>query len=345
MQYPALTDLRREVSDFLLKAQPGVQVFNVLHQDLDARMALEVAEGLEARRRMLPYAYFYDPYGAMLFESITALPEYYQTRAEAAILAELAPELATLCEGGPLVELGSGSSAKTRTLLDAWQRDEKPLLYVPVDINETGLLEAAEDLTGQYNRLQVLGLAGFYEEALHLLPDMQNKLFLFLGGSIGNFTVAFQHVFFRNLMQSMGQGSRLLLGFDRRPHGRKPVERIISAYNDRQRVTEAFNLNMLSHINQRLEANFDVSRWTHRAIYNEAAHQIEMYLESDCFQTVYVRALGREFVFEQGECILTEISRKFDPTELAAWFERLGYCCLRQWSDPEENFGMMLLEV
>jgi dimethylhistidine N-methyltransferase len=338
---------------------PGYTVIALPSPNHDNRMADEVLAGLSqpAHQRTLPCTYFYDAHGSKLYEQITHLPEYYPTRTEAAILANLAPTMPSWfvsdtvqtstagIDVPQLIELGSGSSTKTRLLLNAWDTTGQPLIYIPIDVSEAMLMATAHALSESYRHLEVLGLAGQYEDALALLPPHGNRLCLFLGGTIGNFTPEFQQQFFRMLAQQLGNGTKLLLGFDYRPHAGKPVELIERAYNDSQGITAAFNLNILNHINSRLGADFDLQRWKHVALYNENAHQIEMYLESQCQQTVDLDLLNYTVTFSAGERLLTEISRKFDPTELATWFEHYRFHCLEHWTDPDERFGLILLEV
>lgn len=328
----------------------GYCVIPVSSPEQRSRMAHEVLAGLGSPQKTLPCTYLYDAHGSELYEQITELAEYYPTRTEAAILKQVIPELRRLTEtalGEPpeIVELGSGSSAKTRIILDEWQQSGQLLTYMPVDVSETMLAETARTLTRQYNHLNVLGLAGRYEDALNFLPAQRERLFLFLGGSIGNFPLKAQHVFFQSLQDKMGSGSRLLLGYDRMHHDGKPGRLIEEAYNDRSGITAEFNLNILTHINRALGANFDLSQWRHRAIYNETAQQIEMHLESLCPQSVYLKAASREFSFKPGETILTEISRKFDPQEISDWFEALGFQPVKHWQDSAGWYGLLLLQT
>lgn len=361
---PSLTPSNSQQKTMTIPSEfkPGYQVIALPAQSSDDRMAKEVLQGLSQQpyQRTLPCTYFYDAHGSELYEQITHLPEYYPTRTEATMLADLAPSLlswfmssedAAFSQNGTsqsipqVLELGSGSSTKTRLLLNAWDNTRHPLIYIPIDVSETMLMDTARSLAESYRHLEVLGLAGQYEDALAMLPPHPNRLCLFLGSTIGNFTSEFQQRFFIRLAQQLGKGAKLLLGFDRRPHAGKPVELIERAYNDSQAITAAFNLNILSHINQRLGANFNVNQWQHIAFYNADAHQIEMHLKSLCEQTIHIDALNHSFTFTPGERILTEISRKFDPSELAAWFEHYQFHCLEQWTDRDERFGLMLLEI
>lgn len=314
-------------------------------------MAQDVLTGLSITpQKTLPSMYFYDRHGSELYERITELPEYYLTRTETAILHQIAPELKTLAttslgEPPEIVELGSGSSLKTRIILNEWLQNGQPLTYIPVDISESMLSETARLLTRQYHGLNVLGLAGKHEDAIQFLPTQRERLFLFLGSSIGNFSVEDREAFFHFLKREMGPESRLLLGYDCCPHAGKPFSLIEAAYNDRYGVTAEFNLNILAHINHRLGGNFQQSQWRHRAHYNERENRIEMRLESLCAQQVFINAIGREFAFNAGETILTEISQKFDPQALSDWFEQCGFTVIKHWQDASNWYGVILLEA
>lgn len=346
----AEVSLRLEAARYLADVKPGIQIVRAGEEsNIHAKMAMEVSEGLgRVGRKTLPCTYFYDKTGSALYEQITKLPEYYPTRCEAEILQTHAAELVELLNAptitSTLVELGSGSSTKTRILLDHWSAKTYPVTYIPIDVSESMLAESAEALSLDYPSLQVMALAGRYEEALSLLTPGPERLFLFLGGTIGNFSPGFQNIFFMNLAKHMGPGAKLLIGFDRIPHGKKPIDVIYRAYNDHQQVTAAFNRNILAHINTELHADFRLSYWKHEAVYNKDEQQIEMYLESTRFQRVEVDALRKTYVFEPGERILTEISRKFDPDELIDWFEKMGYRCLADWTDESEFVSVLLLE-
>lgn len=314
------------------------------------RMLRDVAAGLgdpdaapaQRLQRSIPPTYFYDAEGSRIYEDITALPEYYPTRTEAALLADLGPGLMARLAPRELVELGSGSSTKTRAFFDSCRRD--PLRYVPIDVSCSMLDETGRALRRDYPFLRVLALCGPYEDALATLPPSPGRLLLFLGGTIGNFAPPQQEQFFSFLARRMAAGSHLLLGFDRRAHEGKPAQVIHDAYNDAQGVTARFNLNLLAHLNRELQADFDLSRWSHRAVYNPVEHQIEMYLVSGAAQQVRIAALGRSYRFAAGETILTELSRKFDPEELAGWFSRRGFRCIEHFTDRARYFGLLLLQ-
>ena len=328
--------------DFLDGSDP-LALIEVPGEDLRERMRREVLEGLsDPVRPMIPPTYLYDARGSELYEQITALPEYYPTRTEARLLEQVAPMLAAGVPATQLVELGSGSSMKTRLLLDAFHGGARRLTYVPIDISRAMLMETSERLVAAYPGMRVLALSAPFDEALALLPPCEQRLVAFLGGTLGNFTPEQQEAFFKMLGEAMAPGSHLLLGFDRRAHAGKSASVIQVAYDDAQGVTAAFNLNLLTRLNRELGATFRVDRWRHRARYVEETHQIEMVLESLVDQDV--RVAGHVFRFRAGEGILTEISRKFDPEELASWLAERGFALQACWMDPEERFGLMLLK-
>lgn len=328
----------------LSSSGPRLSVLTLQHDDASARMRAEIAAGLASQPRCIPPTYFYDAVGSALYEQITQLDAYYPTRTEASLLRRLAPQLARALGNPEIVELGSGSSRKTRLLLDAFAAHGQTLTYVPIDVNQAMLLETAECLVKEYPNLRVMGLAGQFEEALDVLPPSSQRLVLFLGGTIGNFTPTFQEAFIERLAKSMAPDSHLLLGFDRRPHARKPERRIHAAYNDARGLTARFNLNLLERLNRELGADFRHGAWLHRALYNPVEHQIEMYLESRVAQEVRLEGLGLAVSFEAQERILTEISRKFNPSELAGWFEDRGFRAVEHWSDERQDFSVMLFK-
>lgn len=314
-------------------------------RDPAARMRREVLTGLAAHpQKWISPTYFYDACGSRLYERITQLAEYYPTRREAELLREVAPQVAAWVGPVEIVELGSGSATKTRTILEAFGVARRVLTYIPIDVSPTALEEATATLQAAYPLLKVMGLIGQYEEALEILPPAGDRLFLFLGGTIGNFPPREQAAFFERLAMAMRPGNSLLLGFDRRAHAAKPADVIRRAYNDAAGLTARFNLNLLARLNRELGADFRLERWRHRAIYNTRLDQIEMYLDSLAEQTVRIPSLGRAFSIAAGESILTELSRKFDPEELTAWFAARGFRGVAHWSDASEYVGLLLLQ-
>ena len=303
----------------------------------------DVVRGLGARPKTLPPKYFYDAQGSRLFDRITALPEYYLTRTEQLILSDCARDLARRMGSADLVELGSGSARKTRTVIDALLEEtpaKSPLLYVPIDVSEAALEESAAGLAAAYPRLAVSGLVATYEGGLAALPPRlaKHRLMLFLGSTIGNLDAAESAEFFAGVAKALAPGDALLLGFDLV----KTPGIIEAAYNDAQQVTAAFNLNMLRHLNRRFDGDFDLARFQHRAFFNAEASRIEMHLASAEAQTVRLRKLGLAARFEAGETIRTEISRKFRVAGMASAVTPHGFALEARWSDDQEWFALAL---
>lgn len=341
-RYSTSSSKAAAVADALSDPTPGCRVVDVARMAAEARFRRDVREGLAARPRSVPPAYLYDARGSALYEAIVELPEYYPARTEEALLRAIAPELGRLAAHAQIVELGSGSSWKTRRIIEALGGRDRPLTYVPIDVNGAMLEASGLALCNDFPRLRVRGLAGQFEDALAALAPAPDRLFVFLGGTVGNLLPDAQTDLFRALAGCMRPPGHLLLGYDRRAHASKPAATIHDAYNDAQGVTAEFDLNLLARLNRELGADFARGAWAHQAIYDPALHRIEMHLRSLARQTVTFPALGVQHTFEAGESILTEVSRKFDPDELAAWFARLGFRTVARWSDPADLFGLAL---
>jgi L-histidine Nalpha-methyltransferase len=303
----------------------------------------DVVAGLSQMPKTLPPHYFYDDRGSQLFEQITALPEYYLTRTETAILQQYAGAIAQMTGPCELVELGSGSSLKTRLLLDAYQAFDAPFHYVPIDVSAGILASSARQLLHDYPTLKVLGLVSTYERALANLADRprQNRMICFLGSTLGNLSPQECDGFLDQVTAALQPGEYFLLGVDLQ----KAIAPLEAAYGDRQGITAAFNLNMLSHLNQRFDGDFDVTQFVHWAFYNTAEQQIEMHLKSVTAQTVHLRALNFTTSFLPGETIRSEISRKFNLAQLAASLEHKQLQPLMTWTDPQQWFGLVLCQL
>ena len=311
-------------------------------QEMTATAGQDVVFGLSQTPKCLSAKYFYDDRGSDLFEQICELPEYYPTRTEASILDEYADEIARITGPTELVELGSGSSTKTRLLLDAYQALESPSRYVPIDVSG-GILEAsAKELAQDYPELQIRGLVGTYEQALQHLPPttFSSRTIAFLGSSLGNFNPQECDRFFENMTGALREEDYFLLGVDLQ----KPRHILEAAYNDAQGVTAEFNLNMLSHLNWRFAGNFNPNLFTHEAIYNESQCQIEMYLHCHESHTVRLEKLDLTVDFAAGESILTEISRKFNFLHKQEYVEARGLKLVKAWTDPNQWFGLLLCQ-
>ncbi|GAB1544474.1 L-histidine N(alpha)-methyltransferase [Scytonema sp. NUACC21] len=303
----------------------------------------DVVKGLTQKTKSLPPRYFYDDRGSELFEQICELPEYYVTRTEAAILQQCAGEIAQITHSCQLVELGSGSSTKTRILLNAYNRMGYPLRYVPIDVSAGMLESSALHLLEDYPTLKVHALAGTYELALVQLEPTQlpTRMICFMGSTLGNLNPQECNVFFSQIIDALQVGEYFLLGVDLQ----KPKHLLEAAYNDRQGVTAAFNLNMLEHLNRLFEGNFDTTQFEHSAFYNVTENQIEMHLRSLRSQTVQLHALNLTVSFEQGETILTEISRKFDLNTIQQELKAKGLVPQKVWTDKNKWFGLILCQL
>ncbi len=303
----------------------------------------DIIRGLTQTPKSLPPRYFYDQKGSQLFEQICELPEYYPTRTEAEILQQYAVEVAQLTGACELVELGSGSSTKTRLLLDAYESQGYPLHYVPIDVSGEILEDSAKQLLLDYPKLKVQGQVGTYEQALSQLTPtpLPRRMVFFLGSSLGNFAPQQCDRFFEKTIGLLAPGDYFLLGIDLQ----KPKEILEAAYNDSQGVTAAFNLNMLAHLNWRFQGNFDLDRFTHQAIYNQSESQIEMYLHCQKTHVVPLASLDLKVEFQAGESILTEISRKFNVEQMQHYLKGRGLKTVQAWSDTKQWFGLLLCQI
>jgi L-histidine Nalpha-methyltransferase len=298
--------------------------------------------GLQQRPKSIPPRYFYDDRGSELFEQICQLPEYYPTRTEASILQHCAIEVARQTGSCELVELGSGSSTKTRLLLDAYTQLGYSLRYIPIDVSGSILTSTAHELLEEYPSLDIHGTIATYELALSQLPptEFPTRTICFLGSTLGNLNPGECDRFFSKIVGALQSEEYFLLGIDLQ----KPTPILEAAYNDRQGVTAEFNLNMLRHLNHRFGGHFNLTQFEHFAIYNEQLCQIEMYLRSLRSQSVYLEKLNLTVELAQGETILTEISRKFDLTQIQDYLQVRGLKCLDVWTDPDQWFGVLLCQ-
>lgn len=303
----------------------------------------DVIQGLTQTPKTLPPKYFYDDLGSQLFEKICELPEYYPTRTEAWILSQYADEIAQITSCCELIELGSGSSTKTRLLLDAYQKIADSCRYLPIDVSGGILKTSVIELQKKYPDFSIHGLLGTYEQALSHLESnyLQSRLLFFLGSSLGNFTAQECDSFLSKIAQTLKPGDYFLLGIDLQ----KPPKILEAAYNDSQDVTAAFNLNMLSHLNWRFQGNFDINLFRHQAIYNQTSSQIEMYLHCQKDHWVSLDILNLKISFQAGESILTEISRKFDLATMQKQLATKGLKTVKTWTDPQQWFGLILCQA
>jgi L-histidine N-alpha-methyltransferase len=310
-----------------------------LNADSAATMAHDVRSGLSGTPKELAPKYFYDERGSQLFEQITELPEYYPTRVERSILAERAAEIvATAGQPGVLVELGSGSAAKTRHLLSA-MRDAGCLeTYVPVDISEEITHETAESLVEEYPGLAVRGLVCDFEQHLERIPTGNGCLVAFLGGTIGNLYPEARRGFLTRLAELLGPADRLLLGTDLI----KETARLEAAYDDASGVTAEFNKNVLSVLNREMGADFDLAAFEHVARYDAGEARMDIRLRSLEEQTVRLETLDLEVEFAAGEEMRTEISSKFTRERLEAIYAEAGLEMSGWFTDAAGDYALSL---
>jgi len=298
-------------------------------------LAEAVRRGLTARPKSLPCQFFYDAEGSRLFEQICALPEYYPTRTEDAILREHADAMvAGRDDGGlpALIELGSGSSTKTRRLIGALLDRHGRLHYYPIEVSPTILADSARSLVDEFPQIRVTGYADDYREALDGLAkrlEGRPKLVLFLGSSLGNYAPAEAVALLKAIARALGPDDRLLLGTDM-VKDRAVLE---PAYDDAAGVTAAFNRNLLARINRELGADFDLSAFDHRAAYRDDLERVEMHLVSRADQSVRIPGAGLVARFAEGEAIHTENSHKYTSESLQMLATRSGFVEEAAWSD------------
>ena len=303
----------------------------------------DVVQGLTSIAKSLPPKYFYDRLGSELFEQICLLPEYYPTRTETAILQKASQEIAEITGVCELVELGSGSSRKTRLLLSAYDNLGQSWQYIPIDVSSEMLKNTALQLHQEYSYLSILGLVGTYEQALSQLPPVFSspRMIIFLGSTLGNFTQQESDRLFNQVREILNPGDYFLLGIDLH----KPTEILEAAYNDRQGITADFNLNILSHLNRRFDGNFDLDLFEHQAIYNQEKQQIEMYLSAQKEHKVRLDKLDLNLNFTKQETILTEISRKFEISNMREYLREHKLNYLQHWTDKNELFSLILTQI
>lgn len=302
-----------------------------------ADLAADARAGLTADPKALPPKYFYDAHGSELFERITLLPEYYQTRTEDRILAAVGPELAALHRPTELVELGSGSSRKTERLIAA-MRATGLTRYVPFDVSPEMLLSAAGRVARAFPGLWVHAVAGDFGRHLDEIPrdTQRRRMVAFLGGTVGNLHPSERHAFMRRVAELLGPGDLFLMGTDLAGD----LDRIHAAYNDAAGVTAEFNLNVLSVLNRELGADFDLARFSHVARYCPDAGWVEMALRSEVDQTVRLTALDLTVEFAAGEEMRTELSCKFTRAEVESLYRSVGLEPAGWYTDADERFAV-----
>ena len=300
-------------------------------------MAEDVRKGLTSKPKSLPPKYLYDERGSDLFERITELPEYYPMREEAALLHAIAPELMASLAPHQIVELGSGSSTKTRELLDAGSKTQTVSSYIPFDVSESIILEAAEALRRRYPALQLHGIVGDFQRHLDKIPASPGRrLVLFLGSTIGNLMPEARVDLLRQIRELLGPDDGLLLGTDLV----KDTSIILPAYNDSQGITAEFNRNMLRVLNNGLDGDFDPEAFEHAAIWNPEFARIEMHLRPRTTQVATLRAIDLKVEVTPGETIWTESSHKFTQERVAEMLAEAGLRLLEWHAAAGDMFGI-----
>jgi L-histidine N-alpha-methyltransferase len=309
--------------------------------DLSTQLRVDAHTGLTATPKWLPPKYFYDARGSELFEEITRLTEYYPTRCERGILSERADRIAEVTDARTLVELGSGSSEKTRLLLDALHQRGELVTFVPLDVSASALAAAVEQLTGDYPRLRVQGVVGDFQQHLKLLPAADRRLVAFLGGTIGNLAPPERARFLAELRSTLEPGEWLLLGAGLVTD---PAV-LVPAYDDAAGVTAQFNRNVLRVLNRELGADFDPAAFAHVAVWDADREWIEMRLRATRPMRVRVPVLGLTVDFAAGEELRTEISAKFRREGLVRELAAAGFGLRHWWTDSAHRYSLSLAQA
>jgi L-histidine N-alpha-methyltransferase len=307
-------------------------------EDVARSLRADVRAGLTDDPKWLPPRWFYDARGSELFERITRLPEYYPTRAEREVLVARAAEIAKVTGAQTLVELGSGSSEKTRLLLDALRAHNSLRQFVPLDVSKSALQEATSSIASTYPELTVHGVVGDFTEHLDLLPAASGRLVAFLGGTIGNLLPAERAKFLSQLRGLLRPGEWLLLGTDLV----KDPAVLVRAYDDAQGVTAEFNRNVLRVLDRELGADFNVAAFEHVALWDADQEWIEMRLRASRAMRVRIPELDLVVDFAAGEELRTEVSAKFRRQRVTDELSAAGFDMHRWWTDPAGRFGVSL---
>ena len=308
---------------------------------IEKSFAEEISFSLSQNSKFINPKFFYDSKGSSLFESICLLPEYYPTRTELGILKNLESDLLPfLDEQTKLVELGSGASVKTRVLIDIFTKLQTKTEYFPIDISEI-LTESSEQLLKDYDTLHITGIIDTYEGGLEFLKNYDEKknLIIFLGSSFGNFTPNSGKEFLQNIFSTMKSGDLFLIGLDLV----KDKNILESAYDDSADITAQFNLNVLSRINDELDADFDLNNFSHYSIYNEIDQRIEMNLKSLVSQSVIISKSNLLLNLEKNELIHTEYSHKYQVNQIKKILCDAGFEIKKMWLDDKKYFSLTLV--
>lgn len=329
----------KEYKKFVVDSR--LQYFKPHATKIEKTFAEEISSSLGNNSKSIHPKFFYDKEGSDLFEQICSVSEYYPTRREISILQKLKTELSSFLDGEfRLVELGSGSSTKTRLILDFLTSSQKNTEYFPIDISEI-LAESSEELLNNYKNLTITGIIDTYEGGLEFLKtyDDKHNLIVFLGSSFGNFSPIDGYKFLEKVYSTMKSGDLFLIGLDLV----KDKSILESAYNDSKGITAKFNLNVLSRINDELDADFDLKNFSHHAIYNEKDQRIEMYLKSLTEQSVIISKSDLKLKLQKDELIHTEYSHKYRLSQIHDLLDDVGFELKHTWLDEKKYFSLTLV--
>ena len=332
-------DQKIDYKQYVVDSQ--LRYFKPHASNIEKSFAEEIAFSLNEDSKFISPKFFYDKKGSNLFESICSVPEYYPTRTEISILKKLEHDLPSyLNENVRLVELGSGASVKTRLILDVFTKLQAKTEYFPIDISEI-LTESSEQLLKDYPTLNITGIIDTYEGGLEFLQNYDDKqnLIIFLGSSFGNFSPNDGEIFLKKIFSTMKKGDLFLIGLDL-VKDKKILE---SAYDDPSGVTAKFNLNVLSRINDELDANFIINNFSHYSIYNENDQRIEMNLKSLIPQSVIIKKSNLSLNLDEGELIHTEYSHKYNPSQIKTLLCDIGFEIKNMWLDDKKYFSLTLV--
>jgi len=320
--------------------QENLEYFKSNNVKNQKTFAEEIALSLKHEPKVISPKYFYDNIGSELFDRICRLPEYYPYNCESLILKKIAKNLIPhLTSDVRLVELGSGSSTKTRLLINALLKNQEHVEYFPIDISDV-LIESAKKLCNDYKTLQVTGIIDTYENGLDFIEHYDDKpnLITFLGSSFGNFNEDDGNNFLKKIHDLMKSTDYFLVGLDME----KDSDILFKAYNDTKGLTAKFNLNVLERINKELDADFKISQFAHKAYYNQSKRRIEMYLRSLSDQTITIPKADVSIRLAENELIHTENSHKFTISRIDSTFEEAGLDIVQMWFDTKKYFGLFL---
>lgn len=317
---------------------PITVAIHTLGRDSRQDLIDDVRRGLTQSPKILPPRWFYDERGSDLFEKITELPEYYQTRTEIGILQRHAADVVARTRAASIVELGAGSCTKSRVLIKAAKGRGTLSTFVPFDISETTLRRSASELVEDYTDLTIYCVAGAFDEHLDQIPRFGSQLIVFLGSTIGNFSADETRVFLANVRRLMQPGDFFLLGVDLV----KAESTLVAAYDDAAGVTADFNLNLLTRLNRELSANFDLDAFEHVALWNAEMSRIEMHIRSLGDQTVDIPAAELVIDFALGELMHTEICTKYTRDGTERMLTEAGMEVIDWYTDPDEQFAVTL---